>query len=128
MSQLSLTTLIVIALAVLSVVYSYWKTNRIQGNEKMATALKRLIPAFIPLGAGLIVSAVAVWQNDIWMSGVAGLVALTGVASYFNRLRTYMKEFKYETELANMKVLGLWLMWLALFILVTIHVIILIWN
>lgn len=97
-------------------------------HKDMKLATRQLTVAWLPLALAIGTVIFAFIYNQIWISGLAALLGLTGVAGYFQRLRRFMREYHFTPDQANVKMLGVWLAWLILFVLTIIHIIYLLWT
>lgn len=121
-------TMIAVGFGFIVVNLSFRKIRSHALNDKMKLASRQLAVPLLPLILALITMAFAYYYKEAWVSGLAAVLGLSGVASYFKRFRLFMREYKFESEQADMKVLGIWIAWLLLLVLTIIHIIYLVWT
>lgn len=120
-------TAIAVGFGMLVVLLSFRTTRAQNMNEKMELASRQLVAPGLPLALAGICIVFAFIYQEVWVSGVAAVLGLTGVAGYFKRLRLFMQKYHFAQEQAHRKVLGIWLAWLILFVLTIVHGVYVLW-
>lgn len=100
---------------IMMIVTAFWiyRIRQYGMNEVVRKEIQLLLPSVVVMFAGSILTLVARFGTMLWLGLLAGLLLLTGVSIFMNRLQSLVKKNTITYDKADLAQLVMVMFWIA---------------